>query len=346
LVKNELIRELGERAAASFGQIGYSVFGRRGEVAVQIVLTFTQCGFSCAYVIFIATSLHALIPELTYLEWAAVTFVPFLLISMPREFKFLAPVSIVGYVAELLAVGYVVYFGYAKRSVADDIAWDHITKVDTATLPIFFGIAVYTFEGIGLVVDMEKAMKHPEHFEKLLWLSYVILVTMFVVVGVTGYLAFGEETHSVIVLNLPQHTWFTKAIMILLMISLYASFPVMLFPVFSLLDNIFFSAHTRMLEPKRTALRTVVVALVVAVAVSIPHFGLFMSLIGGLGSSSLCFLFPTLCYLAYFWKRRDEKAYWSLQVVVCVLIILFGVFAACISTAATVRSLVELYEDK
>lgn len=47
------------------------------------------------------------------------------------------------------------------------VTWEVINAVDYTTIPIFFGIAVYIFEGIGLVIDMEKSMKKPEHFQVL-----------------------------------------------------------------------------------------------------------------------------------------------------------------------------------
>ena len=51
------------------------------------------------------------------------------------------------------------------------------------------------------------------------------------------------------------------------------------------------------------ALRAGVVVLSVGVAVGIPQFDLFLSLIGGMGSAQLMFIFPPIVYGKCFWNE-------------------------------------------
>lgn len=51
-----------------------------------------------------------------------------------------------------------------------------------------------------------------------------------------GYAAFGEETKDIITLNLP-HDWTTVAVKLALCLGLLFTFPVMMVPVFEILER-------------------------------------------------------------------------------------------------------------
>ena len=74
-------------------------------------------------------------------------------------------------------------------------------------LPLFFGTAIYIFEGISLVLPLKNAMEKPENFSRKLGVLNVgmfILATLFVCLGVAGYWKFGENVLSSLTLNLPN----------------------------------------------------------------------------------------------------------------------------------------------
>lgn len=77
-------------------------------------------------------------------------------------------------------------------------------------LPLFFGTAIYLFEGIGLVLPLKNAMRKPSNFSKrlgVLNVGMVFLTIMFIIFGVTGYWQFGEDVKSSLALNLPADEW-------------------------------------------------------------------------------------------------------------------------------------------
>jgi proton-coupled amino acid transporter len=338
-VKNALVADGDVVSSRSFGSITSRVLGRWGEITVNVFLVFTQCGFACAYVIFISTNLHHLVPTLSYLQWTAVTFVAHAAICLPRQFKKLAPVSLAGFVVELAAVIYVIAYAFRDKDVS--LTREKLVHVPVDTLPIYFGIAIYVFEGIGLVVDMEKSMRHPQHYEKLLWSAYAVIIVLVVSLGWVGVLGFGSDTKSIVVLNLPKHWVATKLITVALMVALYSSVPVQLFPVISLAENRLFRVSTRHLELKRSVMRIALVAVVCFVAVGIPHFGLFMGIVGGLGSSMLAFQLPAVAYCVYFWDGKRDRTLHVAEIIACGAITVFGVFGAVISTYVTIHALVK-----
>ena len=88
------------------------------------------------------------------------------------------------------------------------------------------------------------------------------------------------------------------------------------------------------------ALRTVVVACSVALAVAIPYFDLFLSLVGGLGSAQLMFIMPPLCYMAIFWRQSSYAMRGA-----NIALLIFGIVTLVVTTTFTVISIVHRFEQ-
>jgi proton-coupled amino acid transporter len=68
------------------------------------------------------------------------------------------------------------------------------------------GIAIYAFEGIGLVLPLQKEMREPEAFGGLIGVlntGMTIVACLYTAVGFFGYLKFGDKVAGSITLNLP-----------------------------------------------------------------------------------------------------------------------------------------------
>ena len=64
--------------------------------------------------------------------------------------------------------------------------------------------AAYSYEGIGLVLPLRRAMKKPTHFSFVLDMGYVAVFFFYLIIGVLGYIGFGPCTRPEITLNLPD----------------------------------------------------------------------------------------------------------------------------------------------
>lgn len=72
-------------------------------------------------------------------------------------------------------------------------------------LPLYFGTAIYAFEGIGVVLPLENNMKTPQDFGGLngvLNTGMIIVASLYTAVGFFGYLKYGENVAATITLNL------------------------------------------------------------------------------------------------------------------------------------------------
>lgn len=115
-------------------------------------LVITQLGFCCVYFLFVATNLQETIPlyhktHIGVYSYLALLFPAMFALAMLKNLKYLTPVSLVASV--MTAWGLVVTFYYILQdlprtdSVKAFASWQQ--------LPLYFGTAIYAFEGIGVV---------------------------------------------------------------------------------------------------------------------------------------------------------------------------------------------------
>lgn len=104
-----------------------------------------------------------------------------------------------------MIVGLVISYYYSAQDLPR-ITERNFIPTDYHRLPLFFGTALFSFEGIALVLPLQNAMKKPESFSKLcgvLNIGMFIVTGIFISFGAIGYWKFGEETQGSLTLNLP-----------------------------------------------------------------------------------------------------------------------------------------------
>lgn len=136
----------------SYGDLSWIAGGQAGFAVLQGSLFLTQTGFCCAYLIFIMENFSSVVqgvpPQVVVLVCCCIL-AP---VTLLRHLKLLAPFSTFANIANLTALG-IVYVAAASRMSA-------LEKNTTAAfkpqgLTFFFGVAVYGYEGIGMVIPLE-----------------------------------------------------------------------------------------------------------------------------------------------------------------------------------------------
>merc|ERR1712061_470775 len=109
----------------------------------------------------------------------------------------------------------------------------------------------------------------------------------------------------------------------------------MLFPMYQVTESKFRCLRDSQRCWRRIAFRTILVVLTGVIGMQIPHFGLFLGLIGSVACSLLAFVLPALFHL----KRPDKPADSSYWVdVKDIAVVLFGIVAGATSFVVTLHS--------
>jgi len=205
-----------QQPSLDFSEVAYCSFEsgplglrRYSTLARRIVTTFlfiTQIGFCCVYFLFVALNIKDVMDHYYKMPvqiYLLIMLGPMILLNLVRNLKYLTPVSLVA--ALLTVAGLAITFSYMLVDLPDV----HTVKpvATWATLPLYFGTAIYAFEGIGVVLPLENNMRTPEDFggtTGVLNTGMVIVACLYTAVGFFGYLKYGEHVEGSITLNLPQ----------------------------------------------------------------------------------------------------------------------------------------------
>lgn len=63
-------------------------------------------------------------------------------------------------------------------------------------LPEFYGTAVYSFEGIGLILPIQNEMQRPELFPRVLAICMLAILVLFLILGEVPAISFGRITNG------------------------------------------------------------------------------------------------------------------------------------------------------
>lgn len=174
---------------------------------------------------------------------------------------------------------------------------------------------------------------------------------LYVLFGVCGYLSFGGETRDLITLNLPKGEGIDFAMLVkgCLGIALFFTYPVMMFPVTTLLKQ----RLTNMIGCAKLAqikvplpycneiclfgicLRLVLVTLTGMIVVGIHNFSDLMALIGATCCTTLAFIMPGACHWMLFNSELSRG-----QLLLDAFLVIFGLVFAIVGLTDALKNYV------
>ncbi|SCV73320.1 BQ2448_7246 [Microbotryum intermedium] len=323
---------------ASFGDIGGILYGKYMRWAILFSIVLSQIGFVAAYTIFVSQNLQAFIMAVTncrhlipvqYLILAQL--IIFLPLAMIRNIQKLSGTALIADAFILFGLVYI-FSNEIKLLVEDGIA--DVALFNRKDFPLLIGTAVFSFEGIGLVIPITESMKDPHRFPAVLTGVMIGVMILFAGGGLLAYAAYGSAIQTVVFVNLPQDDKFVNAAQFLYSIAILLSTPLQLFPAVRIMENGLFSRsgkHSNRVKWTKNSFRMAVVVGCSAVAwAGAKDLDKFVSLVGSLACVPLCFCYPAMLH----WKAC---AHTRKQKVIDALLFIFGLFATCYTTSQTVR---------
>merc|ERR1712048_584928 len=99
-----------------------------------------------------------------YIAMAAFLLIP---ICWLRSFKYLSYVSMASNVFLCVALFIIIGYCFKNHSEHPELS-ENLTYFSPGAIPLFFGVAVFDFEGNGIVINLHASMKEPEKFNMVL----------------------------------------------------------------------------------------------------------------------------------------------------------------------------------
>ena len=229
------------KVEGSFGDIGGILYGRWMRVLILTSVALSQIGFVAAYIVFTAQSMQAFVLAVSKCRtlidikyMVIMQLVVFLPLSLIRDLSKLGGTAIIAEIFIGLGLVYLAYFDVytmAKHSVAD------IVNFNPRDWTLFIGTAIFTFEGVGLIIPIQASMKNPAKFPPVLAGVMIFITILFILMGALSYAAFGSATKTVVLLNLPQDSKSVNAVQLLYSLAILLSTPLQLFPAIGIMET-------------------------------------------------------------------------------------------------------------
>jgi len=173
------------------------------------------------------------------------------------------------------------------------------------------GFSVYTFEGIGVVMPIMQTCSTPESFSKILAFGIGTLVVVYCIFSEICYYALGDELDSPIIISeMPYNNPIIITVQLLYLVNLLCTYPLTLYPVFTILEGELFSnwKKTPLRKWSKNLLRAAtVVSQIILSIIFASKLDKFLGLVGALLCAPLAFMLPTMCHYKLLARTKSER---------------------------------------
>jgi len=288
------------KVEGSFGDMGGILYGKWMRALILSSVALSQIGFVSAYIVFTSENLQAFVLAISKCRsWIDIKYmvlmqlIIFLPLSLIRDISKLGGTALV---ADAFIFAGLVYLSYYDVSTLATNGISDIANFNPRDWTLFIGTAIFTFEGVGLIIPIQESMKQPSKFPSVLAGVMIGITAIFVGMGAMSYAAFGSATKTVILLNLPQDDKFVNAVQFLYSLAILLSTPLQLFPAIRIMENEIFTRsgkHNPYIKWKKNVFRFLLVMACALIAWGgAGDLDKFVAIVGSFACVPLVYVYP------------------------------------------------------
>ncbi|KEG11970.1 amino acid transporter [Trypanosoma grayi] len=303
-------RIVNKRDVTNYSQLCQFVLGTPFRYLLLLVLLLTQFGFCLLYLQLFGGSMLNLVSRFTgdqYI-WMTVMFVVVLPVSFFSDnLSFLALISMVATVC--------VFFALLTTAVQTFMKL-HREGIDPTTHPVGTDVPFGWFnnmannmmilEGIGVVLPVENACNNKRRFPFMVTVVLYVVVAWYLLYGLSGYLAYGDNLTISLVDALPHDTLST-VVRVAFTMNILCTYPILFMPGILQLDSVL---GWRPRSWKGILMRVLISLVIygIAMGVGTGAVNTVVSFIGALPATVMIMILPPLLSLSVESSVEDPGA--------------------------------------
>ena len=290
-----------QRVPASYGDMGKRIYGQTFCNMINFSLVISQVGFASAYIVFVSENLQAFVLAVSkcrrgfdvfwYIVVQAMIFLP---ISLYRNINNIQKMALV---ADLFIMLGLIYLYYSDiKTIVERPGVADIQNFNGSTWTLLIGTAIFTFEGVGLIIPIQCGMRDPSKFPRVLAIVMLIISVIFISAGALSYAAYGSATKTVILLNMPQDDRLVNGVQLLYSLAILMSTPLQIYPAIEITSQQLFSRtgkYNPWIKWQKNIFRFLVVVFCACLAwAGANDLDKFVSLVGSFACIPLVYIYP------------------------------------------------------
>ncbi|XP_047493369.1 amino acid transporter AVT1J-like [Penaeus chinensis] len=273
--------------------IAYRALGTAGQYVAEFALNLTLFGASTVFLLLATQMIHSItasLINLTACEWTLIVgavLTPLTWMGTPKDFW---PASILAMAATFLACLVVM----VKVVLQADASGPPLYTAPTfGSFFLGFGSILFALGGASIFPTVQNDMRDRAQFSSSVIVAFLTLLVLYLPLMTICYGVLGSEVKDNILMNVSGVV--VTLVNALIFVHFVFALTIVVNPVMQTLEGIFNLPNR--FSPKRCALRSCIMAVIILMGLAVPDFGKILDLIGGSSVTLMSFILPPLCYI-------------------------------------------------
>jgi solute carrier family 36 (proton-coupled amino acid transporter) len=197
------------------------------------------------------------------------------------------------------------------------------------------GFAIYTYEGIGVIMPIMQTCATPEKFSKIMFFAIITLSIIYFAFGNLGYLTYGSSLNQPLITEmLPATDPIVITTKLIFVLSLFCSYAIVVNPTNTIIESWIFGKKSSPMSSyyARNFSRFLVCisAAILGVALS-DKIDKFLGLMGAVLCAPLAITMPSMLHLRLIAKTKRERMIDIALIVISIFILVFSTSQSLVS---------------
>jgi len=280
--------------------------GNVGYYMVELSIFVVQIGFGVVSIVFFNQNFT----KIVYFFGAEVdlwvpSVIQLVLVSPFSLIKEMTDIAITHIFADIaIFINLIYIIAVAILNIVDQGAVEETVQAfNPETFMLMLGMAIYSFEGITLVIPIKSAMKNQQNFNRILITVMAIVTCMLIGFGIVNYFSWGTHTAQIATLNVKE-TMASSILLLVYLVAVLLTFPLLLFPPFAMIDN---WTGEKVPEMVSNFIRLSITALIVVAGYFLnDKADKYVSLLGSVLCAPLAYIYPSIVNICL---NRDSSLF-------------------------------------